>query len=130
MKCWLCSEGHKISDYYTLKKAPVELRTDIVKLSKLCFNCLSNSHFINTCKIANCGKRHHILLQKTETVDPPLEESSSDHSNVAEGTTNNHSAKFSKDFTYLQIIPIILKNGNGRFQYGCPFVVKFNHCNF
>ena len=130
MKCWLCSEGHKISDYYTLKKAPVELRTDIVKLSKLCFNCLSNSHFINTCNIANCRKRHHILFQKTETVDPPLEESSSDHSNVAEGTTNNHSAKFSKDFTYLQIIPIILKNGNGSIQHGCPFVVKFNDCNF
>ena len=40
-------EGYKISDCYTQKNPPVELRIDIVKLNKLCFNCLSNSHFIN-----------------------------------------------------------------------------------
>ena len=120
VKCWLCSEGHKISDCDTLKNAPVELRIDIVKLNKLCFNCLSNSHFINTCKsintykIADCGKRHHTLLHKTETVDPLPEELSSDHSNIAEGTTNNHSAPFLKDFTYLKITPVILNNGNAR----------------
>ena len=115
VKCWLCWEDHKISDYDTLKNAPVELRIDIVKLNKLCFNCLSNSHFIysckssNTCKIANCGKRYHTPLHKTETVDPPPEESCSDHSNIVEGTSNDHGVMFSKDFTYLQIIPAILK---------------------
>ena len=78
VKFWLCFEGHKIADCDTLKNAPVELRIDIVKLNKLCFNCLSNNHFINsrkstnTCKIANCGKCHHTLLHKTETVDPPI----------------------------------------------------------
>ena len=122
MKCWLCSEGHKISDCDTLKNAPLELRIDIVKLNKLCFNCLSNSHFINTCKsintykIVDCGKRHHTLLHKTETVDPLPEELSSDHSNIAEGTTSNHSAPFLKDFTYLQITPVILNNGNASIQ--------------
>ena len=123
VKCCLCSEDHKISDCDILTNAPVKLRIHIVKLKKLCFDWLSNSHFIssckstNTCKIANCGKRHRTLLHKTETVDPPPEESSSDHSNIAEGTTSNHSVMFSKDFTYLlQIIPVILKNGNASIQ--------------
>ena len=56
-KCWLCSEDHKNSDCDTLKKAPVELRIDIVKLNKLCFNCLSNSYFINSCKSTNTCHR-------------------------------------------------------------------------
>ena len=100
----------------------MELRIDIVKLNKLRFNCLPYSHFIrsckstNTCKIPICGKRHHTLLHKTETVDPLLEESSSDHSNSAEDTTNNHSPTFLKDFTYLQIIPVTLKNGNASIK--------------
>ena len=48
--------------------------------------------------------------------DPPLEESSSDHSNIGEGTTSFHSGTFSKDFTYLQKIHVILKNGNASIQ--------------
>ena len=53
VKCWLCLEGQKISDCDTLKNAPVELRIDIVKLNKLCFNCLPYSHFIRSCKSTN-----------------------------------------------------------------------------
>ena len=33
----------------------------------------------NTSEEVSCGKEHHTFLHKTETVDPPLEESSSDH---------------------------------------------------
>lgn len=46
----------------------------------------------------------------------PIEKSTSNHSNSAYGTINNHSVTFSKDFTYLPILPIILENGNTSIQ--------------
>ena len=50
VKYRLCLEDYKISDCTALTNAPVELRIDKVKLRKLCFNCLSNSHFFSNCK--------------------------------------------------------------------------------
>ena len=61
-------------------------------------------------------KKKKTLLHKTETIDPPPEESSSDHSNIAECTINNHSPTSLKGFTYLQKIPVILKNGSTSTQ--------------
>ena len=44
--CWLCSNQHMVSESSKLKGAPAEKRCDLVKESKLCFNCLSNTHMV------------------------------------------------------------------------------------
>ena len=64
--CWLCMGNRKISNCEKLKNESTENRRNLVKQKKLCFNCLSNTHMINTCKskrhcqVDNCQKRHHI----------------------------------------------------------------------
>ena len=66
--CWLCTGIHKIANCEKLKNEFIENRHSLVKQKKLCFNCLSNTHMINTCKckrhcqVDNCQKRYHTLL--------------------------------------------------------------------
>ena len=66
--CWLCTGNHKISNCQKLKNESIENRRSLKKKKKLCFNCLSNTHMINTCKckrhcqVDNCQKRYHTLL--------------------------------------------------------------------
>ena len=77
--CWLCTGNHKISNYQKLKNESIENRRSLKKKKKLCFNCLSNTHMINTCKskmhcqVDNCQERRHILLhsEKMPVPDSP-----------------------------------------------------------
>ena len=65
--CWLCTGNHKISNCQKLKNESIENRRSLKKKKKLCFNCLSNTHMINTCKskmhcqVDNCQKTRHTL---------------------------------------------------------------------
>ena len=74
--CWLCTGNHKICNSEKLKNEYTENCHSLVKQKKLCFNCLSNTHMINTCKskrhcqVDNCQKRHHTLLHSEEMPVP------------------------------------------------------------
>ena len=48
--CWLCSKDHKIAECKQFVTFSVDERLRLVKVNKLCFNCLSNFHMINNCK--------------------------------------------------------------------------------
>ena len=104
-----------------------------VKINKLCFNCLSNSHMIHNCKsnvcykVDNCKKKHHTLLR-------PVNEDNNSDSSSNDGTqnyqTNQHTTiglndQISKSLqqseaavntqlgakhTFLQVIPVKLSN--------------------
>ena len=65
----------------------VDERLRLVKINKLCFNCLSNSHMIHNCKskvfckVDYCKKRHHTLLH-------PVNEGNNSNSSSNDATQN------------------------------------------
>ena len=68
LRCWLCFKDHKIAECNQFVTLPVDERLKLVKVSKLCFNCLLNSHMISSCKskvfcrVDNYKKKNHKLL--------------------------------------------------------------------
>ena len=113
----------------------VDERLRLVKINKLCFNSLSNSHIRNNCKskvfckVDNCKKRHHTLLH-------PVNEGNNSNSSSNDATqnyqTNQHTTTGLNDeipeslqqcetavntqlgakHIFLQIIPVKLSNGH------------------
>ena len=76
---------------------------------KLCFNCLSNTHMINTCKfkrhcqVDNCQKRHHTLLHSEEMLVP-------NSPDQIDSNINNIFERKTLSQTYLQIVLVTLTN--------------------
>ena len=77
VRCWLCHESHKVSDFQTLKNMSiVQERREIVKRKRVYFNCLSNTHQISNCqskvsgKIKGYGKRHNTILHNVSHKPP------------------------------------------------------------
>ena len=68
LRCWLCFKDHKIAECNQFVTLLVDERLKLVKVSKLCFNCLLNSHMISSCKskvfcrVDNCKKKNQKLL--------------------------------------------------------------------
>ena len=114
---------------------PVDECLRLVKVNKLCFNCLSNYHLINNCKSKvfcredNCKKRHHTLLYP---VNEGNNRNSSCNDTVQNYQTNQHTiiglndqtsespqqseaavnTQLGAKHTFLQIISIKLSNGH------------------
>ena len=89
-----------------ITKSSGEKKKFIVQ-NRLCWNCLSKSHFVQNCKsyfcckMDNCGHLHHTLLHKT---------SPNSRSTIEQATINPHSVK---SHTLLQIILVTISNGLG-----------------
>ena len=87
LRCWLCSKDHKIAECNQFVTLTVDERLRLEKKTKLCFNCLSNSHMIHNCKskvfckVDNCKKRHHTLLH-------PVNEGNNSNSSSNDATQN------------------------------------------
>ena len=114
---------------------PADERLRLVKVKKLCFNCLSNCYMITSCKskvfcrIDNSKKRHHTLLH-------PINEDNNSNSSSNDSTqnyqTSQHTAiglnnqtpdssqqseasvniQLGAKHTFLQIILVKLSNGH------------------
>ena len=87
-----------------LKKS-LEERREFVKTNKLCENCLSKGHLLESCiskfncRKDGCSQKHHTLLHKDQTVE-----------NVVSNKIQiSHNETISPN-TYLQIIPVIVSN--------------------
>ncbi|XP_075161781.1 uncharacterized protein LOC142234502 [Haematobia irritans] len=70
--CPLCKERHFIRDCPKFIEKNINDRIHVVKISHLCYNCLSSNHGIKDCKskytCRECNMRHHTMLHKgTET---------------------------------------------------------------
>ena len=69
----------------------------LVKVSKLCFNCLQNSHMINSCKskvfyrVDNCKKKHHALLH---SINEGNNNNSSSNDITQNYQTNQHTNRY------------------------------------
>ena len=65
-KCTLCQGKHRLCNCDTFKGKTVEQRSEFVKGSNLCFNCLQVGHRVKYClfkqNCRECGKRHNTLL--------------------------------------------------------------------
>ncbi|XP_075151048.1 uncharacterized protein LOC142225157 [Haematobia irritans] len=66
--CPLCKERHFIRDCPKFIEKTVNDRIHVVKISHLCYNCLSSNHGIKDCKsnytCRECNMRHHTMLHK------------------------------------------------------------------
>ena len=77
VKCWFCSKKHKVTTCEDFISRAINVKNKFAKANKLCWNCLGKGHNIKNCqsehrcKVANCNKRHLILLHN-DNVTPPL----------------------------------------------------------
>lgn len=66
--CPICKTNHFIRDCKNFLEKSVNDRIHLVKISHLCYNCLSSNHGVKECKskfnCRNCNLRHHSLLHK------------------------------------------------------------------
>ena len=66
----LCSGGHWLSRCEKFRKQSVKERQDLVRLKRLCINCLLNKHFVRLCprpsycKVQGCTKKHSTFLHQ------------------------------------------------------------------
>ena len=51
LKCWLCSENHRLNDCKVFLSKSAKDRKQYIKEQKLCCNCLSNKHMVKECKL-------------------------------------------------------------------------------
>ena len=135
LRCWLCSKDHKIAECNQFVTLSVDERLRLVKINKLCFNYLSNSHMISNCKskvfcrVDNCKKRHHTLLH---SVNECNNSNSSSNDATQNYQTNQHTTiglndqlsespqqseaavntQLGAKHTFLQIIPVKLSSGH------------------
>ena len=66
-QCECCEETHKIFKCEKFKKLSVRERAELIKVRKLCFNCLRLGHRSEDCdgsKCKQCGRKHHTLLHR------------------------------------------------------------------
>ena len=66
-QCECCEETHKIFNCGKLKKLSVRELAELIKVRKLCFNCLRPGHRSEDCvgsKCKQCGRKHHTLLHR------------------------------------------------------------------
>ena len=88
LRCRLCYKDHKIAKCNQFVTLSIDVRLRLVKVIKLCFICLSNSHMINSfkskvsCRVDNCKKKHHTQLH-------PINEGNNNNSS-SNNTTQNY----------------------------------------
>ena len=83
-QCWLCSKDDKLAECNQFETLSVDERLRLVKVNKLCFNCLSNSHIINS--YSCCYIQLTIITTLLLMMQP------SNHRNHQNHRTNQHTA--------------------------------------
>ena len=105
IKCWLCENKHKITSCDHFKAKSLSDKKRFAEQEKLCWNCLATGHILKNCesevrcRVSNCNKRHHTLLNEYI----PLK---------TNGVQHNSFNKSSTHTTFLKIVPVTISNGN------------------
>ncbi|XP_011860459.1 PREDICTED: uncharacterized protein LOC105557752 [Vollenhovia emeryi] len=99
---------------------PIQGRIDEVKRLKLCFNCLRNDHFVNTCKAASCRScsgRHNTLCHKereSTTVSLPGAVCTEDRQRSGGDLSVHHTSRSSRAGIVLMATAVVsVKDVNG-----------------
>lgn len=89
-RCAICKGEHWAYKCDRLIKTTISERKNIIRSSKLCFNCLRPGHYQRSCtnlrSCKTCNKKHHTLLHEQK----PSESIKTDHTviNVAQATAD------------------------------------------
>ena len=75
IKCWFCHKSHKLMNCFKFLKKSLEERKEFVRTNKLCEDCLSKGHLLESCILKfscrknGCSQKHQTLLHKDQTVE-------------------------------------------------------------
>ena len=132
--CWLCSGNHKVSVCPEITVLSHAEKIKLVKDKNLCFNCLSNTHLINnciskfSCRVSNCGKRHHTILhQYTPASTDNIDESNNKRESATDTQGNINKISSYLKPVYLQIIPVTLVNKGTVVKTNAQTLVQIQH---
>ncbi|XP_059226988.1 uncharacterized protein LOC131998556 [Stomoxys calcitrans] len=80
--CQICKATHFIRDCPKFIEKNINDRIHVVKVSHLCYNCLSTNHGVKECKskftCRECNLRHHTMLHKGQENQPCNQDSARD----------------------------------------------------
>ena len=103
INCWLCHKSHSLMNCFKfLKKSLKELK-EFVKLNKLCENCLSKGHLLESCILKfncrkdGCSQKHHTFVHIDQSVE-----------NIVNNKIQTSHSKTISPNKYFQIIPVKL----------------------
>ncbi|CAH2083814.1 unnamed protein product [Euphydryas editha] len=137
IKCVLCSSDHYIYNCKMFSNMSVHDRQNLIKKSRLCFNCLAPSHSVINCRQSSCckrcGRRHHSLIHvdREPKLDNPVEtaSTSSGIDNESRGKPNilsndnniitNFCEHVDSNSTLLATVQVLVESKNG-----CNHVVR------
>ena len=83
--CFACNQQHNIQSCEKFGSMTCSQRSDVVKKSRVCFNCLRYGHVVSACTVSRCRKcdrKHHTLLH-----DDSISESAVDLANQPNKST-------------------------------------------
>jgi len=134
--CKICSEGqHLPFKCPKFLQANLDLRWDLVKKHRLCFNCLGEhpNNWRCTSKFTcfKCKRRHHTLLHKEGVIHQTNErQNQSKETSFSAHSQSNSSGSQSKGTTLLNTATINVLDGNGNVQKCRAFVDPGSVPNF
>ena len=129
--CPVCTASHHLSRCWKYKDKSSADKMSLVRAKKLCINCLRPGHFSQkcsskfTCRVANCGKRHHTSLHDaprnaseptaTDRAIANSAESTSDAAVIAAThfATTEASPASSSSKVFIQMVPVRVRNAQG-----------------
>lgn len=128
--CPVCNGSHRIYSCYKFREMNVVERNALVTNKKLCINCLSNGHLLNSCNSNStcrvCQSKHHSMLHPSDYVSnlPPtvpkvhavqIAEASTSSSKPESSTNSLSKSKKNPPLTALMNLPAPLNSYNTAF---------------
>ena len=110
LKCYVCSEEHRVVECPVFSSFTIEQRVQHAKKQRLCFSCLNRSHVTKDCKsktscnVNGCGRFHHRHLHE-KPIPPPAPRVSS-----ATSALDKESI--------MPVVRVRFKSANGRVREG------------
>lgn len=129
-KCAYCSNNHVTVYCPVFKRKSIEERYNVVRQSRLCFNCLKPRHFPVQCesdkRCLKCQQRQHTMLHRDYSSTSAKATAASAASSVLSSPMVNSVSEPSNAVVVLYVYPptvIASKTENTSLQTGTPSTV-------
>ncbi|XP_027839404.2 uncharacterized protein LOC114121329 [Aphis gossypii] len=126
-KCPCCTGLHRIYACDKFKELSINDRLNIIRDTRLCFNCLSAYHTTKTCKsngsCGECGLKHNTLLHFSQRVsDDQKINNTSEGGSSSAGALSATSWSSGNRYAFLATAQVIVKDKNG-MEFKCRAVL-------
>lgn len=136
--CILCSAAHQLYRCSAFLSKSVDDRINIVRQNRICYNCLSNSHFSRNCKskmnCRTCKRFHHSLLHRQQSLNVPAVQVSSEPASssreVNDNTGSTPQIENNASPSLVVCSSAILNNSTTVLLSTAELEVRNNHGNF